>query len=177
MPARKNSALNKRHDTKDERAARKAAEDALIPKTPISKTPPSALNGHAHAREVWTRIVGLYFETKGEIITAFDEDVLIKYCLAEEELIELKALRAQVRKLWESHLRSLGRMRPSNKNMKDYFGALMQAVFAFWQLQNRIGEKFGGDATLQIPNAQRGLIHSHAGTGTYVTVSILERPS
>ena len=53
---------------------------------------------------------------------------------------------------------------------------LMQGVFAFWQLQGRIGEKFGGDATLQIPNAKRGLIHSHAGTGTYVTVSVLERP-
>jgi acetyl-CoA C-acetyltransferase len=52
----------------------------------------------------------------------------------------------------------------------------MQAVFAFWQLQGRIGEKFGGDAALQVPNAKRGLIHSHAGTGTYVTVSILERP-
>jgi acetyl-CoA C-acetyltransferase len=50
---------------------------------------------------------------------------------------------------------------------------LMQAVFALWQLQGRIGDKFG-DATLQIPNAQRGLIHSHAGTGTYVTISILE---
>jgi len=52
---------------------------------------------------------------------------------------------------------------------------LMQAVFAHWQLQGTIAEHFGGDATLQIPNARRGLIHSHAGTGTYVTVSILER--
>lgn len=51
---------------------------------------------------------------------------------------------------------------------------LMQGVFALWQLQGRIGEKFG-DATLQIPDAKRGLIHSHAGTGTYVTISILER--
>jgi acetyl-CoA C-acetyltransferase len=51
---------------------------------------------------------------------------------------------------------------------------LMQAVFAFWQLQGRIAEKFGGDGALQVPNATRGLIHSHAGTGTYVTVSILE---
>ncbi|MBI3912195.1 MAG: thiolase domain-containing protein, partial [Armatimonadetes bacterium] len=53
---------------------------------------------------------------------------------------------------------------------------LMQAVFAHWQLQGTIGTHFGGDETLQIPNARRGLIHSHAGTGTYVTVSILERP-
>ncbi|MFQ5344067.1 MAG: thiolase domain-containing protein [Anaerolineae bacterium] len=51
---------------------------------------------------------------------------------------------------------------------------LMQAVFALWQLQGAIGKHFGDD-TLQVPNARRGAIHSHAGTGTYVTVSILER--
>lgn len=51
---------------------------------------------------------------------------------------------------------------------------LMQAVFAFWQLQGTIARHLG-DATLQIPDARRGLIHSHAGTGTYITVSILER--
>jgi len=52
---------------------------------------------------------------------------------------------------------------------------LMQAVFAFWQLQGTIQEHFAGDSTLQIKDAKRGLIHSHAGTGTYITVSILER--
>ncbi len=51
---------------------------------------------------------------------------------------------------------------------------LMQAVFAVWQLQGTIDKHFG-DATLQVKNARRGAIHSHAGTGTYVTVSILER--
>lgn len=51
---------------------------------------------------------------------------------------------------------------------------LMQAVFSFWQIQGRIEEKFGDDR-LQVRNAKKGLIHSHAGTGTYVTVSILER--
>jgi acetyl-CoA C-acetyltransferase len=51
---------------------------------------------------------------------------------------------------------------------------LMQGVFAMWQLQGTVGRHFG-DATLQIANARRGAIHSHAGTGTYVTVSILER--
>jgi len=50
---------------------------------------------------------------------------------------------------------------------------IMQAVFALWQLQGRIG-KFFGDDTLQIKNAKRGLIHSHAGTGTYVAVTVLE---
>ncbi len=51
---------------------------------------------------------------------------------------------------------------------------LMQAVFAFWQLQGRIDLHLGSER-LQIPDAKRGLIHSHAGTGTYITVSILER--
>jgi acetyl-CoA C-acetyltransferase len=50
----------------------------------------------------------------------------------------------------------------------------MQAVFAIWQLQRTIGKHFG-DTTLQVPDAKRGAIHSHAGTGTYVTVSILEK--
>jgi acetyl-CoA C-acetyltransferase len=50
---------------------------------------------------------------------------------------------------------------------------LMQAVFAMWQLQGTIGQHFE-DSTLQVENARRGAIHSHAGTGTYVTVSILE---
>ena len=49
---------------------------------------------------------------------------------------------------------------------------LMQAVFALWQLQGTIGKHFKDD-TLQIANPKHGAIHSHAGTGTYVTVSIL----
>jgi acetyl-CoA C-acetyltransferase len=51
---------------------------------------------------------------------------------------------------------------------------LMQGVFAIWQLQGSITRHFG-DGTLQVKNPRRGAIHSHAGTGTYVTVSILER--
>lgn len=51
---------------------------------------------------------------------------------------------------------------------------LMQGVFAIWQLQGTIGKHFG-DETLQVKPARRGAIHSHAGTGTYVTVSILEQ--
>jgi len=51
---------------------------------------------------------------------------------------------------------------------------LMQAVFAIWQLQGLIGKHFKDDA-LQVQGSRKGAIHSHAGTGTYVTVSILER--
>jgi acetyl-CoA C-acetyltransferase len=51
---------------------------------------------------------------------------------------------------------------------------LMQAVFALWQIQQRVRKHFG-DGALQIPEPRRGAIHSHAGTGSSVTVSILER--
>jgi acetyl-CoA C-acetyltransferase len=50
---------------------------------------------------------------------------------------------------------------------------LMQAVFALWQLQGTIKMHFDDDK-LQVKDAKRGAIHSHAGTGTYVTVSVLE---
>lgn len=50
---------------------------------------------------------------------------------------------------------------------------LMQAVFATWQLQQRIECNFK-DGALQIRNAGKGAIHSHAGTGTYITVTVLE---
>lgn len=50
---------------------------------------------------------------------------------------------------------------------------LMQAVFATWQLQGSISRHFG-NPTLQVKDARRGAIHSHAGTGTYVTVTVLE---
>jgi acetyl-CoA C-acetyltransferase len=51
---------------------------------------------------------------------------------------------------------------------------LMQAVFALWQLQGTIPKHFG-DPALQVRDARRGAIHSHAGTGTFITVSVMER--
>jgi acetyl-CoA C-acetyltransferase len=51
---------------------------------------------------------------------------------------------------------------------------LMQGVFAIWQLQGTIKKHFNDDH-LQVKDAKRGAIHSHAGTGTYVSVSVLEK--
>ncbi|MBI5959743.1 MAG: thiolase domain-containing protein [Chloroflexi bacterium] len=51
---------------------------------------------------------------------------------------------------------------------------LMQGVFALWQLQGTVKKHFNDDK-LQIAHAERGAIHSHAGTGTYVTVSLLRK--
>ena len=56
---------------------------------------------------------------------------------------------------------------------------LMQAVFAFWQLQGTVAKHNGGDGHIQVKRKKknrplRGLIHSHAGTGTYVTATLME---
>jgi acetyl-CoA C-acetyltransferase len=51
---------------------------------------------------------------------------------------------------------------------------LMQNVFAIWQLQGTV-EKHFGSPQLQVKGARRGATHSHAGTGTYVTVTVLEQ--
>ena len=52
---------------------------------------------------------------------------------------------------------------------------LMQMVFCFWQCQETIAKHFG-DPFCQIKNPRRAAAYSHAGTGTYVTISILEKP-
>lgn len=52
---------------------------------------------------------------------------------------------------------------------------LMQLVFCFWQCQGSIARHFG-DPHCQVANVKRAAAYSHAGTGTYVTISILERP-
>ena len=152
MPARKPSSLTKRHSTKAEREARTAGESALTPKTLLQKQPPAALTGHKHASALWKELVGLYGETEGTIITAFDKDLLIKYCLAEEELTELFAMRGEIKKLWTHHTKILGRMNPKGDELKDYFNALAQA--------NALLQRFQGmDARL---DGKRKLVFSLA---------------
>jgi hypothetical protein len=127
MPARKPSSLITRAETKDKHNARTAGEAGLMPKTTITKAPPAGLKGHKFAGDVWRRLIGLYFETEGTIVTAFDADLLIKYCLAEEELQELFKLRGEIKKLWTRHSSILANMNPKNDALKDYFNALAQA--------------------------------------------------
>lgn len=127
MPARKPSSLSTRHDTKAERGARTDAESALIPKTALTAKLPAELKGHRVAGGVWKRLIGLYLETEGTIITSFDADVLVKYCLAEEELQELAKLRAEIKKIWEKHSKILSKMNPKTEDLKAYFNALAQA--------------------------------------------------
>lgn len=52
---------------------------------------------------------------------------------------------------------------------------LMQMVFCFWQTQGAIGKHFG-DPHCQVKKVKRAAGYSHAGTGTFITISILEKP-
>ena len=127
MPARKPSTLTTRHNTKADRDARASAESAMTPATTLPAKPPAALTGHKHAGALWKELVKLYGETQGTIITAFDKDLLVKYCLAEEELTELFAMRGEIKKLWTKHVKILEKMNPKSEDLKDYFNALAQA--------------------------------------------------
>jgi len=127
MPARKLATLNTSNDAKANREQRERAEALMTPKTSLAKKPPSALTGRKQAGAVWRRLVGLYFETEGTIVTAFDEDLLIKYCLAEEELGELYKLRGEILKLWIKHSKKVLTIEPDPKQLNNYYNALAQA--------------------------------------------------
>jgi len=51
MPKTKPTALNKRHDTKEDQQARAAAEAAMTPVTELQLKPPVSLNGHKVAKK------------------------------------------------------------------------------------------------------------------------------
>lgn len=60
---------------------------------------------------------------------------------------------------------------------------IMQGVFTLWQLQGAMAKHCSDfrqaidGSKIQVEGARRGLCHSHAGTGTYITVNIFEKPS
>ena len=129
MPAPKPPSLIVRDETKKKKGQRAGAEEALTPTTQISKTAPAVLKDHAHAQATWRRLLGLYLEVKGTIVTSFDADLLVKYCLAEEELGELYSVRQQVKKLWDRHVKVLDKFDGDieSKDLKWYYNALAQA--------------------------------------------------
>lgn len=49
-----------------------------------------------------------------------------------------------------------------------------QAVDVLWQMQGRIDDKYG-HPELQVPEPRTALFHSHAGTGSDITVTTVER--
>lgn len=149
MPATKPKTLSKRHNTAAERKAKTAAESAVTPRTGLTLKHPDELKGHKTAIATWKRTVGLYAEVEGTIATAFDRDLLVKYCLLEEELLELAAMRKEIKQEYATQLKAARRFRPTSKEIKDYVN--------MWNMVNGLFQRFQGmDARL---DGKRKLLH------------------
>jgi len=126
MPARKPAGLITRDETKEDKRVRVEAEAAMTPCTPLSKNPPASLKRNKGAQAVWRRVVGLYNETAGKIATAFDENLLVKYCLAEVELLTLEAIRDELFTEWKRIGKQVKPMKPTAGTLRDYLNLLTQ---------------------------------------------------
>jgi phage terminase small subunit len=93
MPARKPRSLNTKHDTNADKAARDAAESALVPKRKLPESEPAALKGHAVAAREWRRLIALYNSLEADIVSRLDMGMLLDYCMLLEQLDELDELR------------------------------------------------------------------------------------
>lgn len=93
MPAKKTAALltSDRHTAR--MAEREASEAALALKKRLSVKPPMVLDGYPVAQECWKYHIRLYDQLAGVIITPFDRDLLVEYCLGQAYLAELRHLR------------------------------------------------------------------------------------
>jgi len=108
---------------------REDRESAVRPRTLLSVRPPAKLKGKNTAMAVWEDIITLQGETQAAedgspIITSFDKDLLIKYCLAEEECLWLEGIRTEVERTYRAANKRLERMKPRGGDLKDYFNAL-----------------------------------------------------
>lgn len=137
MPARKPSSLvdTDRHQSHADRDARAAAESSLAPVTMLTERPPAALTGHATAKRHWAELIKLYGEVDGVIATAFDENLLIKYCLVLEECDWLAKIRARVEKDYNAADKILSKIKPKGDAIKDYYNALGQVNALLTRLQ------------------------------------------
>jgi hypothetical protein len=104
MPAKKPLSLIERHFTKEERESRLLRESALEPITQLSADIPESLQGkeYKHAAQVWKKSIDLYSELQSKVATSLDQNLLIKYCKADQQFIELENLRSEKISQWES---------------------------------------------------------------------------
>lgn len=86
----------------------------MTPRTELTVDLPEQLTGrdNAFAADTWKRIVGLYSETEDKIATAFDLDLLIKYCLLEQEVRQLADMRKAIHADWEANQKAARKIKP-----------------------------------------------------------------
>lgn len=152
MPAKKPTALITRNTSKQVREDRQSAEHSMTPKTALTAVVPVRLRGNKHtvAAATWKRTIGLYLEVEGNLVTAFDYDLLIKYCLLEEEVVELAGMRRTIKEDWETNSKAAKKVKPNTDTLKDWV--------AMWGIVNALFQRFQGmDARL---DGKRKLLHT-----------------
>lgn len=109
MPAKKPASLIVRAETKAMRKKRADGEAALQPREPLRLKPPARLTGHPVASALWRRMIAMYNGLGAEIVTRLDQDMLVDYCLLDEQSGEMDRLRAVAMKNYERAQRTLDR--------------------------------------------------------------------
>ena len=98
MPKAKPNGLINSARTKDDIAARVAAEESMRPAGDVFAALPPNLKGHAYATAMWLRLAELYRSMTADVVCTLDRDLLVDYCLVTEQVVELDAVRAAVLK-------------------------------------------------------------------------------
>jgi len=152
MPAAKPEVLIKKKTGRTKADKRRNAETELS-LIPIQGLPdmPAEIKGHKYAVEIWRRLMQLYAEIIAEVVTAFDQELLVSYCLTLEQIVELDFLRAAAFEMW----------RGLNKKMKAFEkrGKTEEALFISESVNNLFGNIVKLDARV---DGKRKLAHQLA---------------
>jgi len=74
----------------------------------------------------------------------------VKYCLLEEEVVELGGMRATIKKEWETALKQANKIKPTTDTLKEWV--------QMWNIVNALFQRFQGiDARL---DGKRKLLHT-----------------
>ena len=145
MPARKAQALSARHATKEERELRAAGEAAMMPETKLTAAVPAALKKYKHAAAVWRKLIKLYGQIDGVIVTAFDENMIVKYCKLEEEVLQLEKIREITAGDYDAQAKAARKMKGED-------------AWKAWVVVNALSQRLQGwDARL---DGKRKLLHT-----------------
>ena len=100
MPARKPKSLIVRHETAAEKSDRAEHESEMRPDKSLPLTAPARLQKHETASAIWRRLMRLYSDLDGEIVTRLDMDLLVDYCILMEQVTELDMMRKTAYIAW-----------------------------------------------------------------------------
>ena len=138
MPARKPDALLVSKVSKENKKKRKESEKLMKPSFPINQSVPAILRGKKIAEETWIKTISLYDSAKGELVTAFDENILTTFCLLEEQIRWLDIQAENIKKSIDV-VEKIILKKPAPKSeksvIKEYYNLVKQYNYLISRLQ------------------------------------------